>query len=84
MSKDSFNALKSAICRIRSTSDRKPVVDAFNKAFFQKKSSKNVYDNIMKLSAKHKTANDSAPADDLAELGKKIAAKFNPHYMEKK
>lgn len=84
MSKDSFNALKSAICRIRSTSDRKPVVDAFNKAFFQKKSSKNVYDNIMKLSAKHKTANDSAPAVDLAELGKKIAAKYNPHYMENK
>lgn len=85
MSKDSFDGLKSAICKIRSSSDRKSVVDAFNKAFFHKSTSKNVYDNIMKLSAKHKTAKDSAPAeDDMANLGRKIAAKFNPHYMEKK
>lgn len=85
MSKDSFDGLKSAICKIRSTADRKSVVDAFNKAFFPKNKSKNVYDNIMKLSAKNKTAKDSAPAeDDLADLGRKIAAKFNPHYMENK
>ena len=85
MSKDSFDGLKSAICKIRSTADRKSVVDAFNKAFFPKTKSKNVYDNIMKLSAKNKTAKDSAPAeDDLADLGRKIAAKFNPHYMENK
>ena len=86
MSKDSFDGLKSAICKIRSSADRKSVVDAFNKAFFPKNKSKNVYDNIMKLSAKNnQTAKDSAPAeDDLADLGRKIAAKFNPHYMEKK
>ena len=84
MSKDSFDGLKSAICKIRSSSDRKSVVDAFNKAFFPKTKSKNVYDNIMKLSAKNKTAKDSAPADDMADLGRKIAATYNPHFMEKK
>ena len=86
MSKDSFVGLKSAICKIRSSVDRKSVVDAFNKAFFPKNpKSKNVYDNIMKLSAKNKTAKDSAPAgDDMADLGRKIAATYNPHFMEKK
>lgn len=85
-SKDSLDALKVAVARIRNPQDKKRVSDALQKVYGKATDSKNVYDSVAKISAKASAklaAQDSAP-EDLADLGKKIAAKFNPHYKETK
>lgn len=82
VSKDSLVNLKSTVARIRNPYDRKRVSDAMIKAFGRSSSSR-VYDTINKLAIKSaKKRTSDSQSRDLEELGKKIAAKYNPHYKE--
>lgn len=81
-SKDSFVDMKKAIAKIRNPQDRKRVIDAFQG---MNKSSE-VYNRINKISNKassQRMSKDSEPVN-LEDLGKMIAAKYNPHYKETK
>lgn len=81
-SKDSFINLKKAIAKIRNPQDRKRVTDAF---YGMNKSSE-VYNRINKISNKASSQRMSKDSEstNLEDLGKMIAAKFNPHYKENK
>ena len=86
-SKDSLDSLKMAVARIRNPQDKKRVTDALAKVYRKKVSDQGIYGNLQKLSnkaASARLAKDSAnnEAGDLSDLGRKIAAKYNPHYKE--
>ncbi len=81
-SKDSFISMKKAIARIRNPHDRKRVIDAF----YGMNKSSGIYNRINKISNKASStrmSKDSNPVN-IEELGKTIAAKYNPHYKETK
>lgn len=86
-SKDSLDSLKMAVARIRNPKDKKRVSDALAKVYRKKVSDQDIYGKLQKLSnkaASARLAKDSAnnEAGDLSDLGRKIAAKYNPHYKE--
>ena len=76
-----------AVARIRNPKDKKRVSDALAKVYRKKVSDQDIYGKLQKLSnkaASARLAKDSAnnEAGDLSDLGRKIAAKYNPHYKE--
>ena len=83
VSKDSLDSLRMAVARIRNPQDKRRASDALLKVYGRSKSSTNVYDNVAKLSLKSKTNKDAAPEANIEDLGRQIAAKFNPHYQNK-
>lgn len=83
ISKDSMMAIRSAVAKIRSPRDRKRTADALSKVF-GRSTSKGVYGKINKIATKTKDSVKESQSMDYAELGKQIAAKYNPHYMENK
>ena len=83
VSKDSLDSLRMAVARIRNPQDKRRASDALLKVYGRSKSATNVYDNVAKLSLKSKTNKDAAPEANIEDLGRQIAAKFNPHYQNK-
>ena len=81
VSKDTLNSLRSAVARIRSSSDKQRVADALLKVYGRSKSVSDVYNAVNQISQASKTK-DSAPAKNLEDLGREIAAKWNPHYKQ--
>lgn len=81
VSKDTLDSLKLAVARIRNPQDKKRASDALLKVYGRSKSVANVYDEVAKLAANSSKVKDSEP-DNLEDLGKKIAAKWNPHYKK--
>lgn len=81
VSKDTLDSLRSAVARIRSSSDKQRVADALLKVYGRSKSVSDVYNAVNQISQASKTK-DSAPAKNLEDLGREIAAKWNPHYKK--
>lgn len=81
VSKDTLNSLRSAVAHIRSSSDKQRVADALLKVYGRSKSVSDVYNAVNQISQASKTK-DSAPAKNLEDLGREIAAKWNPHYKQ--
>lgn len=83
VSKDSLDSLKAAVARIRNPQDKRRASDALLKVYGRSsKATTNIYDSVAKLSAKSAKAKDSAPAESFEDLGRKIAAQWNPHYTK--
>lgn len=81
VSKDTLDNLRMAVARIRNPQDRTKTSDALMKVYGRsKKSTSDVYGAVNKISQTHKVQ-DSEPSN-LEDLGKKIAAKWNPHYKQ--
>lgn len=80
VSKDTLDNLRAAVARIRNPQDRTKTADALLKVYGRSKSTSDVYNAVTKISQSHKVQ-DSEPVE-LADLGKKIAAKWNPHYKQ--
>lgn len=81
VSKDTLDNLRVAVARIRNPQDKHRASDALLKVYGRSKSATNIYDSVAKLSASASKTKDNAP-EDLEDLGKKIAAKWNPHYKQ--
>lgn len=81
VSKDTLNSLRSAVARIRSSSDKQRVSDALLKVYGRSKPASDIYNAVNQISQASKTK-DSAPAKNLEDLGREIAAKWNPHYKK--
>lgn len=81
VSKDTLDSLRFAVARIRSSSDKQRVADALLKVYGRSKSVSDVYNAVNQISQASKTK-DSAPAKNLEDLGREIAAKWNPHYKK--
>lgn len=81
VSKDTLDNLRVAVARIRNPQDKHRASDALLKVYGRSKPATNIYDSVAKLSAASKTK-DNAPENNLEDLGKKIAAKWNPHYKQ--
>ena len=80
------SALKPVIAKIKDASDRKMVTDALKSSIRgDATKGKNGYSTIMDAMKKSaaKMTQDSAKAD-YDNLGKEIAAKYNPHYKKEK
>lgn len=85
VSKDSLDALKVAVARIRNPQDKARAKDALGKVYGRSKpATADIYKEVANLAAKSSQIKDSAPAINFEDLGKKIAAKWNPHYKEEK
>ena len=85
VSKDSLDALKVAVARIRNPQDKARANDALVKVYGRSKpATADVYKEVANLAAKSSQIKDSAPAINFEDLGKQIAAKWNPHYKEEK
>ena len=82
VSKDSLDNLRVAIAHIRNPHDKTRASDALMKVYGRSKST-DAYSNVAKLSLKSNTNKDAAPAANIEDLGRQIAAKFNPHYKNK-
>ena len=82
VSKDSLDSLRVAIAHIRNPQDKTRASDALMKVYGRSKST-DAYSNVAKLSLKSNTNKDAAPAANIEDLGRQIAAKFNPHYKNK-
>lgn len=83
VSDSAIKALRCAISKIKSPLDRKMVRDAFKSSLRARSSAvkKNGYATIAKAMESRVRAQDAAAFnEDVANLGKKIAEKFNPHY----
>ena len=81
VSKDTLDSLRVAVARIRNPQDKRRASDALLKVYGRSKPATNIYDSVAKLSAASKKTQDNAP-ENLEDLGKKIAAKWNPHYKQ--
>lgn len=80
VSKDTLDNLRMAVARIRNPQDRTKTSDALMKVYGRSKSTSDVYSAVNKVAQTHKVQ-DSEPSN-LEDLGKKIAAKWNPHYKQ--
>ena len=78
---EAIHALKPLVAGIQDKAQRKRATDALAALIRT-----NVQDSgylAIQAAAKAAHAHDSAPEDDVADLGRKIAEKWNPHYKNK-
>ena len=80
VSKDGLDNLRMAIARIRNPQDKHRASDALLKVYGRSKPATNIYDAVSKVATASKTTDNAVV--DFEDLGKKIAAKWNPHYKE--
>ena len=79
VSDSAIKNLRRAICKISDAGERKMVSDALRVSLRQP-AKKNGYAIISDAMKKHAMVSDEDRAKNLENLGKKIAAKFNPHF----
>ena len=82
VSKDSLDALKVAVAHIRNPQDKARASDALVKVYGRSKPTTNVYETVFKQAVKSSQAKDEKPSINFEDLGKQIAAKWNPHYKK--
>lgn len=79
VSDSAIKNLRRAICKISDAGERKMVSDALRVSLRQP-AKKNGYAIISDAMKKHAMVSDEDRVKNLENLGKKIAAKFNPHF----
>ena len=79
VSDSAIRNLRKAICKISDSAERKMVSDALRVSLRQP-AKKNGYAIISDAMKKHAMVSDEDRAKNLQDLGKKIAAKYNPHF----